>query len=152
MTDLKNYRRTAVRIVEFDYPVELVWHTLAGSGKETAIQPMDVEEWENTTPGRGEIYTRNIDTKLNKLLSFKIKTPFCETVWRIEFDKQGPSSTKVTFDVDTTYTGEKRMIKLIFGHPPAAEIKSLVANMKYHLKMDDVERAHRISEFQSRRG
>lgn len=152
MTDFKNFRRSSVRVVEFDYPVELVWHTLTGSGRESAVEPMNEDEWENTTPGRGEIYTRHLESKLNKLLSFKMKTPFSETVWRIELEKQGASSTKVTFKVDTTYTGEKRMVKMAFGHPPAAEIKGLIANMKYQLKMDDVERSRRINEFYSKRG
>jgi len=151
MTDFKNFRCSAERTVPFDYPVELVWHVLAGSGKENAVQPMDVEEWENTTPGKGEIYTRHIESKVNKLLSFKMKTPFCETVWRIEFDKVGPSATNVTFYVETQYTGDKRMVKMIFGHPPAAEIKGLVSNMKYKLKMDDIERARRLDEFNIKR-
>lgn len=151
MTDFKNYRRSAVRTFPFEYPVELVWHTLAGSGKGEAVQPMEEDEWENTTPGKGEIYTKHIESKVNKLLAFKMKTPFCETVWRIEFEKLAPSSTNVTVSVDTEYTGDKRMIKMIFGHPPLAEIKGLVANMKYKLKTDDIERKRRIEEFNIRR-
>ena len=151
MTDLKNFKRTATRTVPFDYPVELVWHTLAGSGKGEVVQPMEEDEWENTTPGKGEIYTKHIESKVNKLLSFKMKTPFCVTVWRIEFEKLTPSTTNVTFTVETQYTGEKQMVKMMFGHPPAAEIKGVVSNMKYKLKMDDIERKRRIDEFNIKR-
>ena len=151
MTDFKNLRRSATSTVAFTYPVELVWHTLAGSGKGNAVKPMEETEWENSVPKKGEIYTRHIESKVNKLLSFKMKTQICETVWKIEFEKVSALATNVTFTVDIVYFGEKAKRNMLFARSPAAEIKSVASDMKYKLRMDDEERKRRIDEFHVRK-
>lgn len=151
MTDFRNLRRSATSTVAFAYPVELVWHTLAGSKKGGAVQQMETDEWENSVPKKGEVYTRPIEAKTNKLLSFKMKTQICETVWKIEFEKVSALSTNVTFTVDIVYFGEKAKRNMLFARSPAAEIKSVAADMKYKLRMDDEERKRRIDEFHVRK-
>ncbi len=151
MTDFKNRRRSATSTVAFSYPVELVWHTLAGSKKGGAVQQMEIDEWENAVPGKGEVYTRPIEAKTNKLLSFKMKTQTCETVWKIEFEKVSISATNVTFSIDIVYTGDKAVRHMLLARSPMAEIRGVASEMKYKLRMDDEERKLRMDEFHARR-
>ena len=151
MTDFKNRRRSATSMVPFAYPVELVWQTLASSKKGGAVQQMEIDEWENAVPGKGEVYTRPIEAKTNKLLSFKMKTQVCETVWKIEFEKVSVSTTNVTFSVDIVYTGDKAVRHMLFARSPMAEIKGVASDMKFKLRMDDEERKRRMDEFYVKR-
>lgn len=128
------HRRSARGIEEFDFPVELVWRALTGSGTGNLIDPLDEETYNNTVPRPGMVFTRQLEVVTNELFSFQIKTANCTAAWRIQLKPTGSCRTKITVDETVDFPDFRAFAACRFGLGLGHEMRIFMKDIESKLK------------------
>ncbi len=137
------YRRRARGTDEFDFPVELVWKALTGSGTESIIDPLDEETYNNSTPPPGRAYTRSLAVVANELFSFRIKTATYTATWEIRLKPTGPCRTRVIVDDTVDFPNFRAFAACRFGTGLGREMRYFMRDMEGRMKDYEKELKHR---------
>jgi hypothetical protein len=126
-------KKTGVITDTFDYPVELVWTSIAGRN-DGSITPMDEETYLNTEPEQGTVFTRSIEVKTNETFAFQIKTRMFIADWRIELKSLAPCKTGVKLTCTIEYRSFKSALLNRFGAGMTMEMHYFMRDLKKKLE------------------
>lgn len=129
-------KTTAKRTVFYQFPVELVWRGIGVGNDGTTVDPLNEEQYENTEPDRGTVFTRAIEVKQNEVFHFQMKTWLFYSDWRIELTAVGPCETKVKFTNTVTYRSLQGFIYSGFGTLARNEVKQFSRQLGEKIEAD----------------
>ena len=129
-------KTTAKRTVYYQYPVELVWRGIGIGSDETTVDPLNEEQYENTEPDRGTVFTRAIEVKQNEVFHFRMKTWLFYSEWRIELSPVGPCETKVKFTNTIEYRSLRGFFYTGFGNLARSEVKAFSRQLGQKIEAD----------------
>lgn len=126
----------AKRTVFYHYPVELVWRGIGVGGEDKTVDPLNEEQYENSEPERGTVFTRAIEVKQNEVFAFQMKTWLFFSDWRIELTPIGPCETKVRFINIVKYRSFQGFIYSGFGALARSEVKQFSKQLLQKIESD----------------
>ena len=129
-------KTTAKRTVFYQYPVELVWRGIGVGSDGTTVDPLNEEQYENTEPERGTVFTRAIEVKQNEVFHFQMKTWLFYSTWRIELTPTGPCETKVKFENTVEYRSMQGFVYSGFGALARNEVKQFSTQLGKKIEAD----------------
>jgi len=128
--------KTKVKTTAFyRYPVELVWRGI-GFGSNAEVDPLSEEQYNNTEPAQGTVYTRAIEVKQNEVFSFQMKTWLFYSTWRIELTPVGECETKVKLQNTVEYRSFRGVLYSLFGYVHRQEIKAFARQLGDKIEAD----------------
>lgn len=128
-------KSTHKKTVFYHYPVELVWRGI-GFGANAEVDPLNEEQYNNTEPPQGTVYTRALEVKQNEVFSFQMKTWLFYSTWRIELTPVGECETKAVFRNTVEYRSLRGMIYSLFGYVHRQEMKSFTRQLGQKIEDD----------------
>ena len=128
-------KTTVKKTVFYRYPVELVWRGI-GFGSNAEVDPLNEEQYNNTEPAQGTVYTRAIEVKQNEVFSFQMKTWLFYSNWRIELTAVGPCETKVKLTNTVEYRSMQGWIYSGFGTLARNEVKQFAQQLGKKIDAD----------------
>ena len=130
--------KTGVINDTFNYPIELVWTSIAGRN-DGSITPMDEDTYLNTEPAQGTVFTRSIEVKTNEVFAFQIKTRMFIADWRIELSPLAPCKTGVKLSCTINYRSFKSALLNRFGAGMTMEMRYFMKDLKKKLEKFDAK-------------
>ncbi len=119
----------------YRYPVELVWRGI-GFGSNAEVDPLNEEQYNNSEPEQGTVFTRALEVKQNEVFSFQMKTWLFYSTWRMELTPVGECETKVKFVNTVEYRSLRGLIYSLFGYVHRQEIKAFARQLGDKIEAD----------------
>ena len=116
----------------YDYPVELVWRSIAND-KGAKIDPIDDETFSGTPP-ENVIYTRAAEIKTNESFTLQMKCRRYEARWRFTLTPLAPCRTRLEASAEVTYAGMRDFLLAGAGGGIHREVKIFLTTIGDKLK------------------
>jgi len=129
-------KTTAKRTVYYRFPVELVWRGIGVGSENSNVDPLSEEDYLNTEPPRGAVYTRALEVKQNEVFAFQMKTWLFYSTWRIELTPVGPCETKARFENTIEYRSFRGWVYSGFGSLARSEVKQFSRQLGQKIEKD----------------
>ncbi|MCD8374819.1 MAG: hypothetical protein LUC20_07000 [Oscillospiraceae bacterium] len=114
-------------------PVETVWRLIT-SGTDVTVDPLNEEQYNNTEPEPGTIFTRAFEVVQNKRFVFEMKSINLYEHWTIELEDWGVAETKITVRNDVTYRNIHTFLLSFPFASPRHECKAFLSDLSAKVK------------------
>lgn len=130
------FKRKAMGSEVYDYPVELVWKSIAGKSDVT-IDPLDEDTYNSREPDRNTVFTRAIEVRQNEFFSFQIKSQMFFANWEISLEPISACRTRVTVKDTVEFRKTAAVLLTGFGSSIRHEIRYFLKDLGGKLKQYD---------------